>query len=105
MRANVVIKTHAATGQKSPAGNVLSAVWDTSSIDTMATSPSHHVDETDSVRKSAEGEKEVRGGMSSEQSRHHTPTQQVPGVTVQSADSASSFKRFRGTFMKKLSEG
>lgn len=38
MRPIVVVKTHAATGQRSPAGNIKSAVWDTSPLHNSSTS-------------------------------------------------------------------
>ena len=94
-RPNVVIKTVAATGQKSPAGNVLNAVWDTSA---MATSPSHHVEEPDGTNVTDRPKEKI------EQTQPNQLTPPRQGSTT-SADSATSFKRFKGTFMKRLNEG
>ena len=50
MRPNVVIKTHAATGQRTTAGNVISAVWEKCPVHGVAQPESslNQVEEVDS---------------------------------------------------------
>ena len=50
MRPSVVIKTHAATGQRTTAGNVISAVWEKSPVHGVAQSEARleEAEDTDS---------------------------------------------------------
>ena len=48
MRPSVVIKTHAATGQRTTAGNVISAVWEKSPLHGVVQTEAGLEEETDS---------------------------------------------------------
>ena len=111
----MVIKTHAATGQRTTAGNVLNAVWDTSPLPSPSHSPtlsgpasakSATVNEIDGTREvpvkqlepAKEEKKEEVNGRNSEVKR-----QQVPSEGT--ADMRQTFKRFGDSLLKKVSDG
>ena len=103
LRPNVIIKTHAATGQRSAAGNVISAVWDTSSIhsspgngqDAMATSPARHSEETDAAAVVRPKQAAVASPV-----RPHPQ----PPASNQPQAPTSSAKTVGGSFLKKISD-
>ncbi len=117
VRSHVVIKTHAATGQRTAAGNVLNAVWDTSPLPSPSHSPTLPV-HTPSTKTNADtavseldGISEARTVPELEKERGKNEEERLPKKldsqlsSEQTEDVRQTFKRFGGSLLKKFSDG
>lgn len=112
LRPSVVIKTHAATGQRTASGNILNAVWDTTPIASPSHSPTHSVpeqhkhtsiSETDSSRRPppvSRESSEEEGDMDEGPFPMRLSLEQLQPAAIK-----GSFKKFGGSFMKAFSDG
>lgn len=117
VRSHVVIKTHAATGQRTAAGNVLNAVWDTSPLPSPSHSPTLPAPHAPSSKISAgtavgglDGISSAKTAPGPERERDKVE-ERLPRKmdsqpsSEQSEDVRQTFKRFGGSLFKKFSDG
>ena len=110
----MVIKTHAATGQRSAAGNVISAVWDRSPMRSPMRSPSPAQPPVTTAADSTPGRDETDNKGEEVKRAHSTPQGQsiveapprVQGSNATTAPQQSGTvkRKFGGSLLKKLSD-